>query len=115
MSLQIFCNGLMFEYSWTNMNEKRILILGLFQKSKDEKSSIRTVEDRIAEMFAKENIDTIISSCLSGKMSRLFDTVYTVIVQRNTYDVAIVPLFGTWPSFLWQEIVTRVHNDLLKH
>ncbi len=104
----------MFEYSWTNMNEKRILILGLFQKSKDEKSSIRTVEDRIAEMFAKENIDTIISSCLSGKMSRLFDTVYTVIVQRNKYDVAIVPLFGTWPSFLWQEIVTRLLKILRK-
>ncbi len=114
MSLQIFCNGLMFEYSWTNMNEKRILVLGLFLKSKDEKSSIRTVEDRVAEMFAKENIDTIVSSGLSGKISRLFDTVYTVIAKRNKYDIAIVPLFGTWPSFLWQEVVTRLLKMLRK-
>jgi glycosyltransferase involved in cell wall biosynthesis len=90
------------------MNKKSILVLGLFQKNKDEKINIRTVEDRVAEMFIKANIDTIVSSGLSDKISRLFDTVYTVITKRNNYDIAIIPLFGTWPSFLWQELLTRM-------
>jgi glycosyltransferase involved in cell wall biosynthesis len=91
-----------------NMNEKSILVLGLFQKNKDEKTNIRTVEDRIVEMFAKENIDTIVSSARTGKISRLFDTIYTVIARRNKYDIVIIPLFGTWPSFLWQELLARL-------
>src|SRR3954465_14328247 len=96
------------------MNEKSVLVLGLFRKNKDEKANIRTVEDRVGEMFAKENIDTIVSSDLSGKISRLFDTVYTVIAKRNQYDIAIIPLFGTWPSFLWQELLTRLLKLLRK-
>ncbi|HXL55566.1 MAG TPA: glycosyltransferase family 4 protein [Chitinophagaceae bacterium] len=96
------------------MNKKSILVLGLFLKSKNEKSSIRTVEDRVAEMFTKANVNTIISSRLSGKISRLFDTVYTVITARKEYDIAVVPLFGTWPSFLWQEVVTRLLKLLRK-
>src|SRR4030095_5092346 len=89
-------------------NKKSILVLGLFRKNKDEKANIHTVEDRVAEMFAKENIDTIVSSGLTGKISRLLDTVYTVIAKRNNYDIAIIPLFGTWPSFLWQGVITRM-------
>jgi glycosyltransferase involved in cell wall biosynthesis len=90
------------------MKRKPVLILGLFRNRRDKKLNIHTVEDRIAEMFAKENIDTIISSRKSGKISRLFDTISTVIAKRNKYDIAIIPLFGTWPSFLWQELLTRL-------
>jgi len=90
------------------MKEKPILLLGLFLRRGDEKSNIRTVEDRLAEMFAKEDINTILSSNLHGRISRLADTVYTVVFKRKEYHIAIVPLFGTWPSFLWQEAMTRL-------
>src|SRR5438045_2327487 len=96
------------------MNKKSILLLGIFLKHKDDKSMIRTVEDRIVEMFSRENINTLTSSRFRGRSSRLFDTVYTIIARRREYTIAIVPLFGTWPSFLWQELVTRLLKILKK-
>jgi len=90
------------------MKEKSILLLGLFLKNGNEKSNIRTVEDRLAELFAKKKIKTIISSSSRRKFSRLADTVCTVIFKRKEYEIAIVPLFGTGPSFLWQEMITRL-------
>jgi glycosyltransferase involved in cell wall biosynthesis len=88
--------------------KKSILILGLFLKNENDKSSIRTVEDRLAEMFTKENMGVIKSSSSPGKFSRLFNTVNAIVSNKKKYDVAIVPLFGTWPSFLWQEMATRL-------
>jgi glycosyltransferase involved in cell wall biosynthesis len=96
------------------MQGKSILILGFFFKTKDQKTGIRTAEDRVAEMFVKDNIRTITSSTSYGKFSRLFDTVNTIISKRKTYNVAIVPLFGTLPSFIWQEIATRLLKLLRK-
>src|SRR5947199_5990276 len=90
------------------MKNKHVLILGLFLKKGDEKSNIRTVEDRLAELFAKEDIPTITSSNLPRRISRFADTVFTVFLKRRKYEVAIVPLFGTWPAFLWQECMTRL-------
>lgn len=90
------------------MKGKSVLILGFFFKNKDQKTGIRTAEDRVAEMFTKENINTITSSNAHGKFSRLLDTVNTVIARRKEYNVAVVPLFGTMPSFIWQEIATRL-------
>lgn len=90
------------------MREQSILLLGFFLKNKNKKSAIRTAEDRIAEMFAREGIHTITSSSSRNRLSRLFNSVATVILKRKKYEIAIVPLFGTWPSFLWQEVVTRL-------
>ena len=90
------------------MKEKPILILGLFLKNGNEKSNIRTVEDRLAELFSKKNIKTILSSSSRGKFLRFANTVYTVVFKRKDYEIVIVPLFGTWPSFLWQEVMTRL-------
>jgi len=96
------------------MKGKSVLILGFFLKNKDQKTGIRTAEDRVAEMFTKENIPVITSSTSQGKFSRLLDTVNTVISKRKEYNIAIVPLFGTLPSFIWQEIVTRLLKLLRK-
>src|SRR5215831_16772023 len=90
----------------TNMQRKKILLLGLFINDK-RNFNIRTVEDRLGEMFTKENISVIESSNAHGRTSRLTETLYTVIFKRNEYSIALVPLFGTWLSFLWQELMTR--------
>ena len=66
------------------------------------------MEDRLAELFAKEGLNTIISSSSRSKISRVIDTFSTVVFKRKEYKIAIVPLFGTWPSFLWQEMMTRL-------
>lgn len=93
---------------------RSVLVLGLFLGNKEEKSTIRTAEERISSMFSKNNIATIVSSSRRGKMGRLLDTMITTIVKRREYDTAIVPLFGTWPSFLWQELMTRILKALGK-
>jgi len=91
------------------MNNKRaVLILGLFVNPSAKKHSIRTAEDRIAAMFQRYHIPVITSSDASGRTKRFIETIKTLIQKRNLYDVAIVPLFGTTPSFLWQEVVTRL-------
>jgi glycosyltransferase involved in cell wall biosynthesis len=96
------------------MKRKSILQLGLFVNPQNEKSNIHTSADRITEMFIKNNINVISSSHLQGKLARLCDTIFTVISRRKEYDLAIVPLFGTWPSFLWQEFITKLLKILKK-
>ncbi|MEP6845606.1 MAG: glycosyltransferase family 4 protein [Panacibacter sp.] len=95
-------------------DQKAILILGLFVDASAGKQNIRTAEDRIAEMFRKNNIPVITSSYASGRNKRTIDNLYTLITKRKEYDIAIVPLFGTWPAFIWQEIVTRLLKFLNK-
>src|SRR4051794_6212742 len=97
-----------------NMQKRKILLLGLFVNARNEKSNIRTVEDRLGEMFGRENIPVIESSNAGGRISRLTETLYTVIFKRREYNVAVVPLFGTWLSFLWQETMTRTLKILHK-
>jgi len=91
-----------------SIKRKFVLQLGLFVHPENEKLNIRTSSDRTAEMFLKYGIDTVTVSYLPNKILRLFDTIHTVINKRNQYDIAVVPLFGTWPSFLWQIIIVRL-------
>jgi len=88
--------------------KKAVLILGVFVDETARIKNIRTAEDRIAAMFRNNGVPVITSSAAAGKAKRFADTVSTLIAQRKNYDIAIVPLFGTWPSFLWQEIITRL-------
>jgi len=90
------------------IKRKFVLQLGLFVHPKNEKLNIRTSSDRTAEMFLKYGIDTVTVSYLQNKILRLLDTLYTTINKRNQYNIAVVPLFGTWPSFLWQTIIVRL-------
>jgi glycosyltransferase involved in cell wall biosynthesis len=91
-----------------DIKRKFVLQLGLFVHPKNEKLNIRTSSDRTAEMFLKYGIDTVTVSYLKNKFLRLYDTVYTTINKRNHYDIAVVPLFGTWPSFIWQTMIVRL-------
>jgi len=89
-------------------NSKKVLILGLFVDASAKKQNIRTSDDRIAFMFAQNGIEIITSSAASSKFKRLIETLGTLVRKKDQYDVAIVSLFGTWPSFLWQEFITRL-------
>jgi len=95
-------------------HQKAVLILGLFVDASSAKQNIRTAEDRTAAMFRNNNLPVITSSAATGRTKRFIDTISTLISKRKDYDIAIVPLFGTWPSFLWQEIVTRILKVLNK-
>ncbi len=96
------------------MKQKSVLMLGLFLDKRNGNSNIRTVEDRIATMFCEADIATITSSAYSNRIIRLFHTIYTIIRSTHKYNIALIPLFGTRPSFLWQEVVTRLLKILNK-
>jgi glycosyltransferase involved in cell wall biosynthesis len=88
--------------------QKAVLILGVFVDETAHMQNIRTAEDRIAAMFRSNGVPVITSSAAAGRTKRFIDTVSMLITHRKKYDIAVVPLFGTWPSFLWQEIITRL-------
>lgn len=90
------------------MRHKAILIVGLFSKQDDSKNVYRTAADQLAELFRKNNIRIIKTSYHTGKLRRLADTMHTIFSKRTRYDLAVLPLYGTRPSFLWQEISARV-------
>jgi glycosyltransferase involved in cell wall biosynthesis len=90
------------------MSDKKILSLGLFVNAAQPNKNIRTVEDRLAEIFLKNKINIISSSISSGRSKRLADNIKTIRKNKSDFDIALVPLFGTWPSFIWQEILTRL-------
>ncbi len=95
-------------------NSISILYIGLFVDPKNIKKNIRTSADRIAGLFNKNNIATRVSSCKSGRLARLIDNLTDILKYRNSYQIVIVPLFGTWPSFIWQEIVSFFVKKLNK-
>ncbi len=88
-------------------NNKSILLLGLFVDKNNPKKNIRTATDRIAEMLVKNNLPVITSSVKSGRVARLMDNLSVIHKNKKKYDLAIVPLYGTRPAFLWQEIISR--------
>lgn len=97
--------------------KKSILLLGLFVDKNNPKKNVRTATDRIAEMLAKNNLPVITSSVKSGRVTRLMDNLSVIFKNKNKYDVAIVPLYGTRPAFNWQEIISRsikfLHKKLI--
>lgn len=88
--------------------QKAVLILGVFVGEKSEKQNIRSAEDRIAAMLRHNNIAVISSSSAAGRAKRFVHHIYTIISKRKAYDVAVVPLFGTTPAFILQEMITRL-------
>lgn len=90
------------------MKWKPILMVGLFSKNEASKNVYRTAADQLAQVFRKNKIPVITTSYHAGKFRRLTDTVGTIFSKRNKFDIAILPLYGTRPSFIWQEIAARL-------
>ncbi|MGI8952788.1 MAG: glycosyltransferase family 4 protein [Chitinophagaceae bacterium] len=93
---------------------KKILILGLFIDPANPNKNIRTSSDRLAEMFHRNNISVITSSHKSRRLSRLIDNISAILKHKNDFAIALVPLFGTTPSFLWQKLMVTILKSLHK-
>ncbi len=96
------------------MHKKAILLIGLFINPKDPKKNIRTSADRNSEMFKQNNIHVITTSAKSGRLARLIENIQTIFQQRKNYRIAVVPLFGTCPSFLWQAVMVFLLKKVKK-
>jgi len=92
----------------TEKRQSTILLLGVFTDPKDPKKNIRTATCRIAEMFSKNHLSVITSSIHSGRIARLWDNLWVILTHQKEIKIVIIPLYGTRPAFIWQEIVSRV-------
>lgn len=89
------------------MNTKPVLIVGLFNKENKNNHNYISAAEQLAVLLSANNINIIRTSFYKSKLLRLIDTVYTIIKNNAKIEIAIVPLYGTRPSFIWQEIATR--------
>ena len=86
---------------------KTILIVGLFRPINNLTKPV-TASQQLAELFQKNNIPIIQTSFYQGRIWRMIDTLLTILFNARRIQIAIVPMFGTKPSFIWQELTTRL-------
>ena len=85
-------------------NTKKILIVGLFLSEKNKEKINRSAADQLAELLEKNGYSLIKVSDKVSKLSRLFDTILTIILKSSQYKIAIVPFYGTFFSYWWSYI-----------
>jgi glycosyltransferase involved in cell wall biosynthesis len=94
--------------------KQKILIVGLFLSEKNKTKITRTAADQLAELFTKNNYPVITTSTFVNAAARLIDTLTTVITKAPKYNIAIVPLYGGFRSYLWESITTTLLKLLNK-
>ncbi len=96
------------------MHKQPILVIGLFSKDAMRTPVYRSAADQLAELFQQNQQPVICTSYHPGKLRRLWDTLTTILFNKNKFTLAILPLYGTKPSFTWQEIAARLLKLLHK-
>lgn len=95
------------------MKSKSILIVGLFNK-KNSNAAYLTAAEQLALLLQEKHIPVITTSYSKPKILRLAETVSVIIHSSKSFDIGIVPLYGTMPSVIWQEIASRLLKLLNK-
>ncbi len=83
-----------------------IFIVGLFLSEKNKGKIMRTAADQLAELLCKYGYDVITTSSVLNKIARLIDTLFSIIRHSRKYKIAIVPLYGTFGSYVWETSAT---------
>ena len=91
-----------------------ILIVGLFLSKKNKHKIQRTPADQLAELFVKNGLNVITVSSFVSRILRLIDTVSTIFFKHNKYSIAIVPFYGGFRSYIWEEITVFLLHKLRK-
>lgn len=98
------------------MKSKRtIFILGLFLSEKNKHLIMRTAADQLAELLKKNNYSVITTSVYLNKFIRYIDTIYKIIVHRKKYQTAVIPLYGSFGSFIWENTASILLHLLHKN
>ncbi len=87
---------------------KKILVVGLFLSDKNKTKIARSAADQLATLLEGNDFPVIRTSTYAGRVKRLVDTLSTIFSQRKNYDIAIVPLYGGFKSYIWEETSTRL-------
>ena len=93
---------------------KKVLIIGVFRSSKTKDKIPCSSPEYLTNLFHKAYIDVLTTSKYVNRISRFFDTIFTILFYSNEYDIAIVPWFNGRGSYIWQEIASRLLKLLSK-
>lgn len=85
------------------MKEKSILVIGSFHNPQNKKHAT-TAAEQLAALLLKNNVQVITATRQYKKLYKLVATVYAIISNCRRFRIAIVPLYGTPMSFIWQHV-----------
>jgi glycosyltransferase involved in cell wall biosynthesis len=83
-----------------------IFIVGLFLSEQNKGKIMRTAADQLAELLTKYGYSVITTSVQLNKFIRLIDTLFSIIWNSRKYKIAVVPLYGTLGSYIWETSAT---------
>lgn len=95
--------------------KRTIFILGLFLSEKNKHKIMRTAADQLAELLVKNNYAVITTSIYLNKFKRYIDTIYKIIVHRKKYKTAVIPLYGSFGSYIWENTASILLHLLNKN
>lgn len=105
--------------------KKKILITGLFISPKNIQSIYRTAADQLAEILVENEFEIITTSTIVNKYWRAIDILSTILFKSGSFEIAIVPYYGSnnayiienWSTkllkFLGKKVVLVVHGGSL--
>ncbi len=92
---------------------KKILIIGSFYHPANKNHSV-TAAEQLAAILKKHHVGVITTTRQYKKIQKLIATVYAILVYSRHYDIAVVPLYGTPLSFIWQSVSVQLLKLLKK-
>ncbi len=95
-------------------NVKGILIIGLFLSEKNRATTIRTAADQLAELLSKNGYAVLKVSDKIKKVQRFLETINVILRRRKEYNIAVLPIYGGYNSFIWADISSRILKWLKK-
>jgi glycosyltransferase involved in cell wall biosynthesis len=97
------------------MKPKRtIFLVGLFLSDKNKHLIMRTAADQLAELLKKNNYSVLTTSIYLNKFIRYIDTIWKIFINRKKYKIAVIPLYGSVGSYIWEETASIVLHWLNK-
>lgn len=95
------------------MDSYRILIVGSFRQDPQASENI-TAAEQLRDLLMRNGYFTICTTFQKKLFYRIADTLVTIVRHRTEFNIAILPLYGTKGSFIWQEVAARLLRFLGK-
>ncbi len=96
------------------MQQKKILVAGIAAFNNATGSFQHTTSDELKHLFEKNNIPFICTPYHKNRLVSLLHGLALIWSNRREIDIAILPLFGTYNSLLWQRILSLLLKTLHK-
>ncbi len=88
--------------------KQKILVVGVFLSDKNRYKIYRSAADQLAEFLEKYGYQVIRAAPYYSRIPRLLNTIWLILKHRREFSLAIVPLYGGFRSFIWEDITSRL-------